>query len=223
MKPFVIAEGGVNHLGDFKLAKRMINLSKAVGCDAIKFQAYRAESIADPKHPNWNLYKEVEFSLDQHMELIDHGNSISMTVFYSIFSEEYEPLKDKMKYHKYAARQYNHKLFRKEDNSHSIFSIPKRINDLPKTKYNQIMHVTDYMTCQPHLERIDQLRNYFNRPVGYSDHTQGIAAILEASNMGAHIIEKHFYIKRPVNLKFRDFEHGIDWQEMDKFIRRIKR
>ena len=35
---FITAEIGTNHLGDIKVVKQLINVAKAAGCDAIKFQ-----------------------------------------------------------------------------------------------------------------------------------------------------------------------------------------
>ena len=35
---FVIAEAGINHNGDIAIAKRLIDMAKASGCDAVKFQ-----------------------------------------------------------------------------------------------------------------------------------------------------------------------------------------
>ena len=37
-KPFTIAEIGVNHNGDVKIAKKLISLAKDSGVDAVKFQ-----------------------------------------------------------------------------------------------------------------------------------------------------------------------------------------
>ena len=36
--PFVIAEIGCNHMGDFEIAKRLIDAAVASGCSAAKFQ-----------------------------------------------------------------------------------------------------------------------------------------------------------------------------------------
>lgn len=57
--PYIIAEAGVNHEGDFDLAKRLIDEAKEGGADAIKFQAYRAESLASKVSPAyWDQTKE---------------------------------------------------------------------------------------------------------------------------------------------------------------------
>ena len=46
LKPYIIAELGVNHECSIKIAKRMVVEAKKGGADAVKFQAYKAEKIA---------------------------------------------------------------------------------------------------------------------------------------------------------------------------------
>ncbi len=43
---FVIAEAGVNHNGDTALAHRLVDVAAEAGADAVKFQSFRAESLA---------------------------------------------------------------------------------------------------------------------------------------------------------------------------------
>jgi len=43
--PFIIAEIGVNHNGDFETAKYLIDVSKKSGADAVKFQTFSAEGL----------------------------------------------------------------------------------------------------------------------------------------------------------------------------------
>jgi N-acetylneuraminate synthase len=38
MSIYIIAEIGINHIGDFGIAKDVINVAKEAGCDAVKFQ-----------------------------------------------------------------------------------------------------------------------------------------------------------------------------------------
>mgnify|MGYP001426923433 CR=1 FL=1 len=58
-KPYVIAEAGVNHEGDMEIAKRLINDAAEGGADAIKFQTYKAETIASKFSPSyWDTSKE---------------------------------------------------------------------------------------------------------------------------------------------------------------------
>ena len=35
--PFIIAEVGINHNGDIEIAKRLIDIAKECGADAVKF------------------------------------------------------------------------------------------------------------------------------------------------------------------------------------------
>jgi sialic acid synthase SpsE len=62
-KPYIIAEAGVNHEGSMDLAKRLIDEAKEGGADAIKFQTYKASTIASKNSPSyWDTTKEVTTS-----------------------------------------------------------------------------------------------------------------------------------------------------------------
>ena len=69
---YVIAEIGINHNGDIDLAKRLISVAVAAGCDAVKFQkrtvsvVYTAEELAKPRESpfgetNGDLKRGLEF------------------------------------------------------------------------------------------------------------------------------------------------------------------
>ncbi|MGP1359854.1 N-acetylneuraminate synthase family protein [Campylobacter sp.] len=58
-KPFIIAEAGVNHEGSMQIAKRLIEEAHEGGADAIKFQTYKANTIASKNSPAyWDTTKE---------------------------------------------------------------------------------------------------------------------------------------------------------------------
>lgn len=58
-RPYVIAEIGVNHGGEFGLAMKLIDLAKQGGADAAKFQSYKAARIASKHSPAyWDVAKE---------------------------------------------------------------------------------------------------------------------------------------------------------------------
>ena len=58
-RPYVIAEAGVNHEGSMELAKRLIVEAAEGGAHAVKFQTYKAESIASKDSPSyWDLTNE---------------------------------------------------------------------------------------------------------------------------------------------------------------------
>lgn len=57
--PYLIAEIGVNHEGNLDLAKRQIDLAKEGGADAVKFQTYKAETLASRNSPAyWDRSQE---------------------------------------------------------------------------------------------------------------------------------------------------------------------
>ena len=62
-KPYIIAEAGVNHEGNMETAKRLIREAKEGGADAIKFQTYKAETLASKDSPSyWDTTKEPTMS-----------------------------------------------------------------------------------------------------------------------------------------------------------------
>ena len=57
--PYIIAEIGVNHEGSLKKAEELIQLAKEGGADAVKFQTYKAETLASKNSPAyWDTTKE---------------------------------------------------------------------------------------------------------------------------------------------------------------------
>ena len=99
-KPKVVAEIGCNHLGDIKIAKRMI-LTAKVYCkvDVVKFQkrtprALLSEIEYNNPHPNpinsygktYGEHREfLEFNLDQHYELKEYCDSLDLIYSSSVW------------------------------------------------------------------------------------------------------------------------------------------
>lgn len=83
-KPFIIAEAGVNHEANMDLAIRLIEEAKEGGADAIKFQSYKAETIASKNSPSyWDLEKEPTTSQYKLFKKYD-----------SFWKKEFEELKN---------------------------------------------------------------------------------------------------------------------------------
>ena len=48
-KTYIIGEIGINHQGDINIAKKLIDIAAAAGCDALKFQK-RNPDVCVPEH-----------------------------------------------------------------------------------------------------------------------------------------------------------------------------
>ena len=82
-KPYLLAEAGVNHEGKIDLAKKLIEEAKEGGADGIKFQTYKAETLASKNSPSyWDLSKEP---LDSQFKLFKKYDNF--------WKKEYELLK----------------------------------------------------------------------------------------------------------------------------------
>lgn len=85
-KAFIIAEAGVNHNGDMKLAKRMIDVAVEAGVDAVKFQTFKAEKLilknidkapyqkvtTNRNETQYDMLKRLEVTKEQTVELIEY-------------------------------------------------------------------------------------------------------------------------------------------------------
>jgi|SaaInlStandDraft_1057018.scaffolds.fasta_scaffold60360_2 N,N'-diacetyllegionaminate synthase len=69
-KTFIIAEAGVNHNGNFKIAKKMINEAKKFKADAIKFQIFNSFEIATKKANLANYQKDLKKKKKNQLEML---------------------------------------------------------------------------------------------------------------------------------------------------------
>ena len=69
------------------------------------------------------------------------------------------------------------------------------------------------------LRAMTTLQQAFGLPIGYSDHTQGIAIPVAAVALGAVIIEKHFTLDR--NLPGPDHKASLEPDELKQMVRSI--
>lgn len=72
-RPFLVAEAGVNYENDMETADRMVKEAAAAGADAIKFQSYKAETLASRFSPSyWDTTKEPTKSQFELFKKYDH-------------------------------------------------------------------------------------------------------------------------------------------------------
>lgn len=73
---------------------------------------------------------------------------------------------------------------------------------------------------QVNLRVIKTMRQAFGLPVGYSDHTEGIAISIAAVALGACVIEKHFTLD--TNLPGPDHQASLEPQELVELVKGIR-
>lgn len=85
-KAIIIAEAGVNHNGDIKLAKKLIDIAAEANADFVKFQTFTADSIVTrvakkaiyqaqnmgSSESQHEMLRRLELTPDMHNELIAH-------------------------------------------------------------------------------------------------------------------------------------------------------
>ena len=98
----IIAEAGVNHNGDIKIAKELIDIASAGGADIIKFQTFTADRLVtktaekaeyqkittNKNESQRNMLKKLELSKNDHFELINYSNEKGIEFLSSPFDEE---------------------------------------------------------------------------------------------------------------------------------------
>ncbi len=66
-RTLIIAEAGVNHNGNLKIAKKLITAAKESGADIIKFQIFKADRLTTPKTPKAQYQKKTKFKNQNQM------------------------------------------------------------------------------------------------------------------------------------------------------------
>jgi N,N'-diacetyllegionaminate synthase len=69
-KTFIIAEAGVNHNGSIEIAKKMIEVAKQCGADAIKFQTFKAEKVISKYAPKAEYQKQTTGEANSQLEMV---------------------------------------------------------------------------------------------------------------------------------------------------------
>jgi len=99
---FLIAEAGVNHDGDMKVAKQLIEAAANAGADAVKFQTFKAEHLilkgiqkapyqknnTDATESQYEMLKRLEVTLEQNIELKQHCEKKGIIFLTTPFNEE---------------------------------------------------------------------------------------------------------------------------------------
>lgn len=242
---FVIAEAGINHNGDVKIAEELVEAAAAAGADAIKFQthfpefemlkggataAYVGESLFD-------LLARTALSKDGHLQMQELAKKKGIIFLSTPFSREAADYLDSIGVPAFktgSGEMTNIPLQRhiarkgKPMIVSTGMSTPEEIDATVQALRSEkasfaLMHCTStYPTPFEHVQMgcIAALQAKYGVPVGFSDHTLGTAISLAAVASGANLFEKHFTASR--SLPGPDQQGSMEPKELEALVRDIR-
>jgi N-acetylneuraminate synthase len=102
MKVQIIAEAGVNHNGNEKLAFELIDAAYEAGADVVKFQTFKAKNLVTEsaqqavyqventgkKESQFDMLSRLELSYDVHHQLVKHCNDLGIEFLSTAFDSQ---------------------------------------------------------------------------------------------------------------------------------------
>jgi N-acetylneuraminate synthase len=223
-RTFVIAEVGINHNGDIKVAKDLIQGAKWAGADAVKFQkrtvelVYPPEELSKSRESPWGVTngaqkQGLELTTDDYNEIDRYCKEIDIEWFASPwdiaslhFLEQYNLIHNKL-----ASARLGHielveamakqKKYTYISTGMSTLEEIKNVVEIFK-KYEcpfELMHCNSAYPADDkelNLYMIHILKSLFNCRVGYSGHEVGLTPSIVAVALGANSIERHITLNR---------------------------
>ncbi len=222
---FIIAEIGLNHNGSVKIAKKLIDIVKGAGADAVKFQKRDLDSIYQQsvlRDPNKSeqafqylipLLKKFELGEEEYKEIIDYCKEkdiIFLCTPWDIPSVNFLEKLNVLGYKigspdltnlpllAYVALKKKPILI--SSGMSTLEEIDKSINFLKKKEAEFLLFHCSSTYPAPlesiHLNFIRALEKRYQVPIGYSGHERGIGVSIAAVGMGAVAIERHITLDR---------------------------
>jgi len=219
---YVIAEIGINHNGDIDLAKRLISVAIAAGCDAVKFQkrtveiVYTAEELNKPRESpfgttNGDLKRALEFGLDEYREIDTYCRAVKMPWFASCWDEPSVDLISQFDVPCFkiaSASLTDDNLLRytratgkpliASTGMSTIAEIDHAVEVMGRESLVLLHTCSTYPSQYPELNLrvIPALKERYKLPVGYSGHETGIPSTVAAVALGACCVERHITMDR---------------------------
>lgn len=244
----IIAEAGVNHNGRLDIALKLCDKAKLAGADCVKFQTFIAKNLASKyakkaeyqktktNQNQLHMLKNLELSFDDFIILKNYCDKINLCFCSSPFDLESIDFLTKLnlKFLKIPSGEitnlpYLLKISKSKSKSKIILSTGmSTITEIQQTlkilnSDVSLLHcTTQYPTPYEdvNLNAINTLKNTFNLPVGYSDHTLGVEIGISAVALGATIIEKHFTLD--TNMQGPDHKSSLNYKDFKYFVTCIK-
>ena len=215
----IIAEIGQAHDGSLGMAHAYIDAVAKSGCSAIKFQTHIAEAESSEFEPfrvqfskqdatRIAYWKRMEFTLAQWKGLKAHCDEKGIEFMSSPFSNAAVDLLEEVGVERYkvgSGEVNNFVLLEKiaqtgkpviiSSGMSSFEELDKTVAFLKNRKvdYSILQCTTAYPTApkQYGLNVIQELKNRYKVPVGFSDHSSSIESCIAATALGAEILEFH--------------------------------
>lgn len=246
---YIIAEAGVNHNGDFKTAKKMIDVAIEAKADAIKFQAFRAENLVTrnvkkaayqrnaAEKTQFEMLKKLELDFTEFKKLKKYCEKKGIEFLSTPYDINSVSELEKLNINAFklaSADIINKPLIsaiaktKKPTLVSTGVATDKEIGNairLVKSFGNKkiiLLHcISSYpvSASQANMKRILALKK-FNLQVGYSDHSVGIAMPLLAKCLGATVIEKHFTLNKKATGP--DHSSSADLSELKTIVAAVR-
>ena len=245
---YVIAEIGGNFT-KFEEAKNMIDAAAECGCDAVKLQTYRAETLTSREAffafettgniPQYEMFRKYETDEKLHKKVFDYAQEKNLDVFSTPSHITDVEMLERLGCFAYKIGSddaVNVPFLRETARFGKPVILATGMCTLNEVEMSvnamleegcrniSILHAISLYPTHPedvNLNAILSLKRRFpDFPVGYSDHTLGITACICAVAMGAEIIEKHFTYDK--NAEGPDHIHSADSEEMKQLVTMIR-
>jgi len=246
---FVAEIGGLYK--NFQEAKKLIDSAIEIGLDAVKIQTFEAETITTRKNDfnlgvtgnvsQYEFFKNMQVPKDLQMKVVKYAKDCRIPIYSAPSHIKDLELMIKMDppAYKIGSDLACHTILLKQiaklgkpvilsTGMCTLEEVKTSVNTLISSGNEQIilLHcVSDYPTKieESNLNAIITMKDEFQIPVGFSDHTVGTLTTFAATILGANMIEKHF--RHPDNSKHADDLHALtpnEFQDIIKSIRQIE-
>jgi N-acetylneuraminate synthase len=221
---FFIAEIGINHNGDVRIARKLIEQAKAAGCDAVKFQkrtidvVYTADTLDQPRESPWGgtqrAQKEgLEFGEEEYDEIDRHCRQLEIqwsASAWDVPSQEFLAQYN-CPFNKVASAMTTHEEFITKVAAEgkptflstgmcTLDEIDRAVEIFKSAACPIVlMHTVATYPAQEsdlNLAAINTLRDRYMLPIGYSGHEASGSPSVMAAMMGAVAIERHITLDR---------------------------
>lgn len=220
----VIAEIGINHNGDLEIARRLIDMAKAAGCDAVKFQKRTIELVYDqayldsPRESPWGVTqgdqkRALEFGRREYDALDAYCRQVGIDWFASAWDIESQLFlrSYNLKYNKIASPMViHHELLHTVAEERRLTFISTGMSSFEDIDAAVeifrahgcpivLMHCVSEYPAPEHtlnLRCILELRRRYGCDVGYSGHEVTMVPGVIAAMLGAVAVERHITLDR---------------------------